>query len=309
MSGYGVYLNGSRVGSTGAAELSYRFAGLACGSSFTFGLDAVDGAGNRSGVASVSVSTLACGDASDQTLPTVSLTAPATGATISGTTTFAANASDNLGVKQVDFLVDGTLVGSDPTGSPYTFSWDSSTVAGGLHSVAARAIDLAGNTRTTAAVNVTVSNVVIPPPPLGGQRFDTTAPAGTTGLPRSLSYCMASIVRDSYNPNGNTPYNVPRDDLGTGWGDSRFAWWASFPKWITRHGRRSTTTTPYADGSQPTTTEIFSVGACRWGIREDLLRAVAVQEIGLARAQRPRRHLLCAPERERRVRLVRDHAE
>ena len=45
VTGYGVYLNGSQVGSTGAAELSYRFAGLPCGSSFTFGVDAVDGAG------------------------------------------------------------------------------------------------------------------------------------------------------------------------------------------------------------------------------------------------------------------------
>ena len=67
---------------------------------------------------------------------------------------------------------------------------------------------------------------------------------------------MASIVRDSYNPNGNTPYNVPRDDLGTGWGDSRFSWWSSFPKWITRRAQIDDHYT-YADGSQPTTTEIF----------------------------------------------------
>lgn len=88
---------------------------------------------------------------------------------------------------------------------------------------------------------------------------------------------MASIVRDSYNPNGNTPYNIPRDDLGTGWGDSRFSWWSSFPKWITRRAQIDDHYT-YADGGQPTTTEIFSIGACRWGVREDLLRAVAVQE-------------------------------
>ena len=103
-------------------------------------------------------------------------------------------------------------------------------------------------------------------------------------MPRSLSYCTASIVRDSYNPNGNTPYNVPRDDLGTGWGDFRFSWWSSFPKWITRQGRRSTTTTPTPTAPSPTTSEIFAIGACRWGVREDLLRAVAVQESGLARA-------------------------
>ena len=88
---------------------------------------------------------------------------------------------------------------------------------------------------------------------------------------------MASIVRDPYNPNGNTTYNVPRDDLGTGWGDSRFSWWSSFPKWITMRSQIDDHYT-YADGTRPSTTEIFSVGACRWGVREDLLRAVSVQE-------------------------------
>ena len=260
-------------GTTPTATSGLLYSGpFSVGSSSTIKYLAVDNAGN---VSPVSTQTITIG----QTLPTVSLTAPATGAIITGTTTFSANASDNLGVKQVDFLLDGALVGTDPTGSPYTFSWDSSTVADGLHSVAARAIDLAGNTRTTAGVSVTTKNgsVVIPPPPLGGQRFDTTAPAGTTGLPRSLSYCMASIVRDSYDPNGNAPYNIPRDDLGTGWGDSRFSWWSSFPKWITRRAQIDDHYT-YADGCQPTTTEIFSIGACRWGVREDLLRAVAVQE-------------------------------
>src|SRR4051812_16464533 len=51
--GYGVYLNGSRVGSTSAAELTFGFAGLSCGTSYTVGVDAVDAAGNRSAVASV----------------------------------------------------------------------------------------------------------------------------------------------------------------------------------------------------------------------------------------------------------------
>ena len=46
----------------------------------------------------------------DTTPPTVSLTSPANGATISGDTPLAATASDNNGVAAVEFLVDGTTI-------------------------------------------------------------------------------------------------------------------------------------------------------------------------------------------------------
>lgn len=140
--------------------------------------------------------------------------------------------------------------------------------------------DCTGTTCTltvNANKNVTATFNTTPPPPPGGQRFDVMEPSGTAGLPRSLTYCLANIVRDPYDPNGNSPYNVPRDDLSTGWSLSQFSWWNSFPKWIALRNQIDDHYT-YADGSQPTTTEIFSIAACRWGLREDLLRAVAVQE-------------------------------
>ena len=43
----------------------------------------------------------------DSTPPTVSMTAPAAGATVSGTVALSANASDNVGVVGVQFLVNG----------------------------------------------------------------------------------------------------------------------------------------------------------------------------------------------------------
>ena len=48
----------------------------------------------------------------DVTAPTVSLTAPAANATIAGTVTVSASASDNVGVASVQFLLDGTNLGS-----------------------------------------------------------------------------------------------------------------------------------------------------------------------------------------------------
>jgi subtilisin family serine protease len=94
---------------------------------------------------------------SDTTVPTVTVTAPSAGATLTGTVTLSANASDNVGVARVDFLVDGLMVGSDTT-APFSFAWDSSAVVNGSHSVVARALDAAGNTGTSGSVAFTVTN-------------------------------------------------------------------------------------------------------------------------------------------------------
>ena len=47
----------------------------------------------------------------DGTPPSVSITAPAAGATIAATTTVTASASDNVGVVGVQFKLDGTNLG------------------------------------------------------------------------------------------------------------------------------------------------------------------------------------------------------
>ena len=58
VTGYRVYLNGSQVGTSSSP--SYGFSGLACGTSYTLGVAAVDAAGNVSGTATLSVTTAAC---------------------------------------------------------------------------------------------------------------------------------------------------------------------------------------------------------------------------------------------------------
>jgi hypothetical protein len=96
--------------------------------------------------------------APDGTAPTVSLTAPANGAAITGTVTVSANASDNVGVAGVQFRVDGTNLGAEDTVAPYTTSWDSRTVSNGSHTVSAVARDGAGNLSTVSSATVTVTN-------------------------------------------------------------------------------------------------------------------------------------------------------
>jgi hypothetical protein len=91
----------------------------------------------------------------DTTAPTVS--ASETGS--SGTITFAATASDNVGVSRVEFSVDGTLRATD-TSAPYSVTFDSTTLTNASHSLVARAYDAAGNVGTSSTVTFSVNNVV-----------------------------------------------------------------------------------------------------------------------------------------------------
>jgi len=94
----------------------------------------------------------------DTTAPTTSITAPANGATVSGTTTVSASASDNVGVTKVEFYLDGALQ-STSTASPYSWSWNTTTASNASHSLVSKAYDAAGNVGTSATVTVTVNNV------------------------------------------------------------------------------------------------------------------------------------------------------
>ena len=89
----------------------------------------------------------------------------------SGTITVIANASDNVGVSDVEFLVDGVLAGSDAS-SPYTLDIDSTTLANGTHTLSAVAYDAAGNAGVSPTVNFSVNNVTA----------DTTAPSVSTSV-------------------------------------------------------------------------------------------------------------------------------
>ncbi|HPO23563.1 MAG TPA: Ig-like domain-containing protein [Arenimonas sp.] len=108
----------------------------------------------------------------DTTAPTVSASETGT----SGNITLAATASDNVGVTNVEFYVDGVLKGSDAS-SPYSLVLDSTTLTNGSHNLTAKASDAAGNSTTSTTAAFSVNNVTA----------DTTAPtvsaseSGTSG--------------------------------------------------------------------------------------------------------------------------------
>jgi hypothetical protein len=97
------------------------------------------------------------GSAGGNTPPTVSITAPANGATYTApaSVTINATAADPGGsVSKVDFYQGATLLGTDTT-SPYSYSW--TNVAAGSYSLTAKATDNGGAVTTSAAIGITVN--------------------------------------------------------------------------------------------------------------------------------------------------------
>src|SRR6267143_517651 len=100
----------------------------------------------------------------DTTPPTVSISSPVSGATVSGTISVTANASDNVGVVGVQFKLDGNNLGTEVIAAPYSVSWNTTTATNASHTLSAAARDAAGNIGSAANVSVTVSNQ---PPSVG----------------------------------------------------------------------------------------------------------------------------------------------
>lgn len=99
---------------------------------------------------------------SDTAAPTGSITTPTQGQTLTGTTTVAATAADDVAVQSVQFKLDGNNIGSAVATAPYTASWDTTKSANGTHNLTAVITDTSGNTTTSATVTVTVDNQTQP---------------------------------------------------------------------------------------------------------------------------------------------------
>jgi hypothetical protein len=102
----------------------------------------------------------------DQTPPSVTVTAPAEGATVTGAVTVSAEASDDVGMNRVEFLINGQFLRYKAI-PPYTITWTSGP--DGPVTITARALDAVRNAGTSS-VTVIVAN-----PP------ETTIPSGPTG--------------------------------------------------------------------------------------------------------------------------------
>jgi|GEM_PF-5932239 len=153
--------------------------------------------------------TFTTGDSED---PTVTLTAPGSGARVSGTVVVRASASDNVGVVGVRFKLDGVNLMQEDTASPYMISWDTTGVSLGNHTLTAVARDGAGNTTVSTGLVVTVvafSEGENAPPKV----FPNPLKLGT-GKPMVFTHCGASRSLKIYSMEGVKVAELTTDTEG-----------------------------------------------------------------------------------------------
>ncbi len=217
-----LYVDGTLVGTDATVPYSFGWdTAVASNGSHTLQAVATDAAGNSGSSASVAVTV--SNTPPDTTPPTVAISSPAAGATVSGTVTVSANASDNVGVVKVDFYVDNVLVGTDAS-APYAYSWNTTGASNGSHTLKAVATDAAGNSASSASVAVTVSNT---PPDTTPPTVAITSPAagatvsGTVTVSANASDNVGVVKVDFYVDNvlvgtdASAPYAYSWNTTGT----------------------------------------------------------------------------------------------
>jgi hypothetical protein len=74
--------------------------------------------------------------------------------------TLTVDASDNVGVAEVEYFADGTSIGK-ASAAPFSLDWATTSVANGAHTLTATARDAASNATTSDPVAVNVANATL----------------------------------------------------------------------------------------------------------------------------------------------------
>jgi subtilisin family serine protease len=94
--------------------------------------------------------------APDTMPPTTSVTSPVDGSSIAGlrSVNVRVASGDNVGVTRAELYIDGRLAYGGASGS-FTYSWSTSRIASGKHTIQSKAYDAAGNSSSSAVMTVT----------------------------------------------------------------------------------------------------------------------------------------------------------
>ncbi len=95
---------------------------------------------------------------SDTTPPTILFTYPTNGAILKrgSTIILAASSSDNIGVKKVEFYLEGSKLLCTDTSPDYTCSWKAPNKPGAIYTLMAKSTDIAGN-NSSVSIKITLS--------------------------------------------------------------------------------------------------------------------------------------------------------
>jgi hypothetical protein len=174
----------------------------------------------------------------DATPPSVTITSPTSGATVAGTITLSADATDDVELASVQFRLNGNDLGGVLTSAPFTMTLDTTALANGSYTLTAVATDAAGNQGTSAPVSVTVSNTTAVVVQVKFVEFNSAdhAAVRSDGQPVVSDYTL-EVWTAGDDPSKATP--AATSDLGKPAGTSSFisvdqeVFLASLPKGIT----------------------------------------------------------------------------
>ncbi|KQC04889.1 MAG: hypothetical protein APR54_08620 [Candidatus Cloacimonas sp. SDB] len=95
----------------------------------------------------------------DTTLPTVAITYPVNNSyfTLGSVIMITAEATDNKGIKEVQFYIDDSMVATDEE-EPYQYEWDTGNSRDTTHTIYARAYDTSDNSATSEIIEITLGN-------------------------------------------------------------------------------------------------------------------------------------------------------
>ena len=173
VTGYRVLRDGTLIGTT--TSTTYSAAGLTCGSSYSFAVEAIDAAGNRSGRGTATGSTAACTPTADTTPPSVPQGMAWNGKTQTSLGLRWDASTDNVGVAGYHLYRNGTRVASI-TSLSYSYT---GLTCGSSYTMALEAYDAAGNVSNRAEASGTTTTDACAPGP------DTQAPSAPGGLAKS----------------------------------------------------------------------------------------------------------------------------
>jgi hypothetical protein len=130
----------------------------------------------------------------DTTAPTCTITAPTNGETVYKTKYISVSATDDRQIDYVDFFIDGSLVATDSV-APYSYGWDTTAYADGVHTIDATAYDMGGNSDSDS-VSVTVDQSQAPETDV--QKYAVIVGISDYKAISDLSYCDEDAA-DWYN--------------------------------------------------------------------------------------------------------------
>jgi len=191
----------------------------------------------------------------DTTPPTVAITNPVSGISVSSLIPVDVTANDDKAVSRVELKVNGTTIATD-TSAPYSFIFDTTTVSNGSTNLTAVAYDTSDNNTTSNPVTININNTTTPPPPT-----DTTPPEITITNPTSGSVSgSVTITTEATDDSGaaNLTLSIYVDNtlLATGSGGTLSTTWNTKSKSVTAgtHTIKATATDKAGNTNQTTVT-------------------------------------------------------